>query len=86
MVKAEDIKMLTPTDKDNLENFEKLKPNSRRVFKHRLIKKCNSALKDIEIVAGYHEKLKLKIDKFLDINKIVDIMKLYEDLCLLQNV
>lgn len=78
--------MLTPTDKNNLKNFEKLTPNHQRVFKHRIIEKCNSALRDIETVASYHEKLKLKIDKFLDINKIVDLMKLYEDLCLLQNV
>ena len=78
--------MLTPTDQKNLNNFEKLVSNHQRVFKHRIIEKCNSALRDIEIVAGYHKKLKLKIDKFLDIKKLVDLMELYEDLCLLQNV
>lgn len=78
--------MLTPTDKRNLKNFEKLTSNHQRVFKHRIKEKCNSALKDIGVVANYHEKLKFKVDKILDINQLVNLMDLYEKLSLLQNV
>lgn len=78
--------MLTPTDKKNIERFEALPFNHQRVFKHRLIKKCASALKDIEVVLNNHEKLKIQIDKVLDINQLINLMEWYENLCLLQNM
>jgi hypothetical protein len=78
--------MLTPTDIENLKNFEKLKPNHKRVFKHRITEKCISSLKDIEVVLTYHEQLRLKINKILDIDHLMNLMEWYEKLCLLQNV
>lgn len=78
--------MLTPTDIKNIKNFESLKVNHKRVFKHRLIKKCSSSLRDIEIVLNNYEKLNLKIDKVLDINQLINLLELYESLSLLQNM
>jgi len=78
--------MLTPTDKENLMNFEKLKSTHQRVFKHRLMKKCTSSLKDIEVVLSNHERLKIKINKVLDINQLVNLMDWYEKISLLQNM
>jgi hypothetical protein len=80
------IKMLTPTDKRNLNNLEKLTPNHKGVFKHRIKKKCNSALKDIEFVARNCEKFGFKIDKILNINQLTNLILCYEKLALLQNV
>lgn len=86
MVKAEDIKMLTPTDKKNINNFEKLNINHQRVFKHRLIKKCSNSLKDIEYVLLNQETLKVKIDKIIGVVQLVNLLELYENLSKLQNM
>jgi hypothetical protein len=86
MVKAEDIKMLTPTDKQNIENFDRLSINHQRVFKHRLIQKCQQFQKDFEFVLLNLEKLNLKVDKITDIVKLKRLLELYGDLSKLQNM
>ena len=78
--------MLTTTDIENIRNFENLNSNSQRVFKHRLKKKCLSAIKDVQYVLVYHEKLNTKPDKFVDVNEVINLLDQYENLCLLQNV
>lgn len=78
--------MLTPSDKKNIKIFESLKENHKRVFKCRLIKKCRSALKDIEFLLLHYEELKLKVDRVIDIDQLTKLLELYEKLCLLQNV
>lgn len=78
--------MLTPTDKKNIQQFESLKPNHQRVFKHRLSHKCLSSIKDIEYILLNYNKLGLKPDKFVDINSLISLMTTYENVCLLQNV
>lgn len=75
--------MLTQREKENINNFETLKKNHQRVFKHRLKKRCLSAIKDLRFVIINYEKLGIKIDLFVDIN---ELMGLYEELCLLQNM
>jgi len=86
MVKAGDIKMLTPTDKQNIKNFDKLSINHQRVFKHRLIQKCQQFQKDFEFVLLNFEKLNLKVDKITDIVQLTRLLELYEDLSKLQNM
>lgn len=81
-----EIKMLTPTDLKNIKNFEKLNPNHRRVFKHRLIKKCVACQKDLEFVLLNYVGLGLKADKIIDIEQLVNVVKCYEKLYTLQNV
>jgi len=78
--------MLTSTDLKNIKNFDNLNANHQRVFKHRLRKKCISAIKDIQYVFIHHKKLNIKIDKFLEINEVINLLDQYENLCLLQNV
>ena len=78
--------MLTPTDKNNIRNFDKLKENHKRIFKHRLRLKCISAIKDMQYVLASYEKLNIKPDKFVDIIGLADLMGQYEELCLLQNM
>lgn len=78
--------MLTPTDQRNIQKFGLLKPNHQRVFKHRLRKKCISAIKDIECVLSHCRKLKIKPDKFVDLNSIISLIKTYEEICILQNM
>lgn len=75
--------MLTQREKENISNFGDLKKNHQRVFKHRLKKKCLSAIKDTKIVIMNYEKLGIKIDLFVDINELIG---LYEDISLLQNL
>ena len=79
-------KMLTPTNLKNIKNFKSLKTNTQRVFKHRLIKKCSSSLKDIEYILLNREKLNIKVDKIIDISQLVNLLDLYEKLSLLQNM
>jgi len=78
--------MLNPTDLENIRNFENLNANSQRVFKHRLKKKCISAITDIQYVLAHYKKLNIKIDKFLEVNEVINLLDQYENLCLLQNV
>ena len=78
--------MLTPSDKKNIKNFKNLGKNHQRVFKHRLIKKCKSALEDIEYVLLNYEKLGVEIDKTLDIKQLTNLLELYEKLSTLQNM
>ena len=85
MAKAEDIKMLTPSDIKNINNFENLKEGHKRTFKHRLIKKFRQFQEDLEVVLLHYEKMNIKVDKIIDINQLIKLLKLYEDLCLLQH-
>jgi len=78
--------MLTPTDRKNIKNFERLNLNHKRVFKHRLIKKCLKAQRDIEFVLLHYDELGLKIDKVIDIIQLSKLMELYEELTKLQNM
>ncbi len=81
-----EVEMLTPTDKQNIENFDKLNVNHKRVFKHRLIQKCQQFQKDFEFVLLNFEKLNLKVDKITDIVQLTRLLELYEDLSKLQNM
>ncbi len=78
--------MLTPTDRQNLKNFEKLRPSHQRVFKYRLIEKFRKFQEDLEIVLLHYERLNIKADKIININQLTKLLKLYKDLCLLQNM
>jgi hypothetical protein len=78
--------MLTPTDKKNIENFENLTVNHRRVFKHRLIQKCVKFQTDFEFVLLNFSKLNIKIDKIVDITQLTKLLELYENLSKLQNM
>ena len=78
--------MLTPTDKQNIENFDKLSINHKRVFKHRLIQKCQQFQKDFEFILLNFEKLNLKVDKVTDIVQLTRLLELYGDLSKLQNM
>jgi hypothetical protein len=78
--------MLTPTDKQNIENFDKLSINHKRVFKHRLVQKCRQFQRDFEFVLLNFEKLNLKVDKVTDIVQLTRLLELYEDLSKLQNM
>ncbi|MDO8623243.1 MAG: hypothetical protein Q7R52_03270 [archaeon] len=78
--------MLTPSDRKKIENFESLKINHQRVFKHRLIKKCRQFPEDLEFVLMYYDKMGIKVDKIIDINQLTKLLELYENLSKLQNM
>lgn len=78
--------MLTPSDKSKIQNFDKLKENHKRVFKHRLKKKCILAVEDIKYLLLNYEELSLKPRGFININSVIDIIELYEKVSLLQNM
>lgn len=78
--------MLTPTDKKNIHQFKTLKPNHQRVFKHRLRKKCISSIRDIRYVLLNYDKMKLRLDKFVQLEDLISLIKTYEEVYLLQNM
>lgn len=78
--------MLTPTDYKNIDGFNNLKKNNQRVFKCRLIKKCRSAITDLDFVLLHYEGLGLKVDKVIDINELKKLIEMYENLKKLQIV
>ena len=78
--------MLTPTDKNNIKDFENLKVTHQRTFKHRLIKKCAQFPKDLKFVLLHYEQLNLKIEKLINPLLLFEIIELYENLLKLQNM
>ena len=86
MVKAEDIKMLTPSDIKKIKNFENLTISHQRTFRHRLCKKFINFQKDLEIVLLNYENLGIKIGKVIDIVQMTKLLELYENLTKLQNM
>jgi hypothetical protein len=66
--------MLTPTDKQNIGDFDKLSINHKRVFKHRLIRKCQQFQRDFEFILLNFEKLNLKVDKITDIVQLTKFL------------
>ena len=86
MVKAEDIKMLTPSDIKKIKNFENLTISHQRTFRHRLCKKFIRFQQDLEVVLLHYEKMNIKVDKIIDINQLTKLLELYENLSKLQNM
>lgn len=78
--------MLTNSDKNNIKNFERLKINQKRVFKHRLIRKFRDFQIDLEFVLLNYERLGIKADKIVDIIQLSKILDLYSDISTLQNM
>lgn len=78
--------MLTKRDIKNIENFESLTKNHQRVFKHRIIKKSLKFQKDLEFLLLNQERMGINIDKIIDINQILKLLKMYEEISALQNM
>jgi len=85
MVKAEDIKMLTPSDIKKIKNFENLTISHQRTFRHRLCKKFIRFQQDLEVVLLHYEKMNIKVKKMVDIVQLTKLLELYENLSKLQN-
>lgn len=76
--------MLTPSDNHNIANFEKLNKNHQRVFRHRLIRKCNSAIVGLQKVLLLHDRLEIKA-KRISGESLWDLLDTYEMVYELQN-
>ena len=70
--------MLTPSDKIKLKQYDLLTDNHKSVFKHRLKKKCKSAVEDIEITLLYCQQLKIQPDDIIEIDKLHKLLETYE--------
>ena len=63
----------------NIDNFDKLSSNYRRVLKHRLKKKCNRAIIDLQYILLNKDKLKLKKDDIVNPLQLIDLQEAYEN-------
>ena len=72
--------MLTPTDLKNIKNFDDLNKNHQRIFKFRLKGKCSRIFQDLDYLLLNYSKLKLKKEEIIDINRLISLIKTYEDL------
>ena len=78
--------MITPSDINKIENFNELNVNHKRVFRHRLVKKCLQFQKDLEIVILNSETLKIEVEKVIDLNQLINLVELYQNKEALQKV
>jgi len=78
--------MLTPSDIKNIENFDKLNSNHQRVFRFRIKNKCKYSIKDLNYILLNYNKLKLKLDDFIDIDSLINFVDTIEKLEALQNM
>ena len=77
--------MITPSDLIKIERFDELKANHKRVFRHRLIRKCSQFQKDLEIIMLNSKNLSIDIDKLIDIHQLINLLELYQNKEALQN-
>ncbi len=78
--------MITPSDLIKIKEFSELNANHRRVFRYRLIKKCQQFQKDLEIVMLNSKVLKINIEKVIDLNQLINLIEVYQHKEALQNV
>lgn len=73
--------MLTPTDFNHIRNFDKLRYNHQKIFRHRVKKKCKNTLKDIKYVLLNYQKLRIRFpEKIVNVDDLVDLIQVLEDL------
>ena len=77
--------MITPSDLKKIENFYELNSNHKRVFRHRLVRKCLQFQRDLEIVMLNSKTLKIDIDKIINLNQLINLVELYQNKEALQN-
>ncbi len=78
--------MITPSDLKKIETFYELNSNHKRVFRHRLIKKCLQFQKDIEIIMLNSKNLRIDIDKIIDLDQLINLVELFQNKEALQNM
>ena len=78
--------MLTPTDIKNIENFQRLNKNHQRVFRYRIKNKSKKSIKDLNYLLLNYNKLKLKIEDFIDPDYLISLVDTIKELEALQNM
>jgi len=78
--------MITPSDLIKIKSFDELNANHRRVFKHRLIRKCLKFQRDLEIVMLNAQDMNLDIGKIIDLHQLINLVELYQNKEALQKV
>ena len=78
--------MLTPSDLKKIENFHKLTPGHRRVFKHRTKKKCENALWGFSYLLSNLDTLKFKAEDVIKIELLHELVETYEKSIALRNM
>jgi len=78
--------MLTPSNIRNIRNFHNLNKNHQRVFRHRIRKKFDKCVDDIEYIFLNKQTLRIKLDDVIDEDKLMKLLKLLEDYRKLQNM
>lgn len=69
--------MITDRNIKNIQNFDKLKPNHRRVFRYHLRKKCEKIINHLMFVLANHEKLRLQPEDVIKIKELEELVKLF---------
>lgn len=70
--------MLTKRQIENIQNFDKLNSNHRRVFRYFLKKKCEKTLKHLIFVLSSHQNLNMKPEDIVNLKDLTELVKTAE--------
>jgi len=70
--------MLTNRQIENIQNFDKLNSNHRRVFRYQLRKKCEKTIKHLIFVLANHERLHLEPEDVVILEDLAELVKTVE--------
>jgi TRAP-type mannitol/chloroaromatic compound transport system substrate-binding protein len=72
--------MLTNRQLRNLQNFDSLSKNYKRVLRYRLRKASVKTIKDMKLLLLKHQDLNMKIDDLVDVQELKDLVRTYTKL------
>jgi hypothetical protein len=69
--------MLTNKQFRNIQNFDGLSKNYKRVLRYRLRKASSRTIKDLKLLLLKHQDLSIKIDDLVDVCELKDLVETY---------
>jgi hypothetical protein len=69
--------MFTNKQIANIQNFDGLSKNYKRVLRYRIRKASCKAIKDLKLLLLKHQDLSIKIDDLVDVQELKDLVETY---------
>jgi len=70
--------MLTNRQIENIQNFDNLNSNHRRVFRYFLRKKCEKTIKHLTFVLLNHQNLNMKPEDIVNLKDLAELVRAVE--------
>lgn len=70
--------MLTNRQIENIQNFDKLNSNHRRVFRYFLRRKCEKTIKHLTFVLINHQNLNMRPEDIINLKDLTELVRVVE--------